>query len=277
MPPIVVFSIKARTKMQQRTAGERVQNPTAADGRFDEVSRKIGKIFEGASIVVVQDLYSGFRTEPGEFILLVETTTDGVGDGLSVVKIASAEKLRTELEGWTSCRPPGLRHDIVLMDLEPGYADSRKSELAALMYADAEQLIGVDQTVTLEAAAIDAVLYGAPTVESVADVLFQIYTRLGLLLYSHGWNDDPGLPEPGLPPVAEPAPSTKPPYPYERLDRRLEENLKLWRTVDTTAFRMRASATTETVNEPLRYLFRDPVDMRSYIFNQRNPERFGPA
>ena len=64
--------------------------------------------------------------------------------------------------------------------------------ITALVYADAEQLIGVDQTLPLERAMIDSILFGASMIDSVADLLFQLYERLGLLLYRHSHDDDLG-------------------------------------------------------------------------------------
>jgi hypothetical protein len=78
----------------------------------------------------------------GEHILLVEVANRGDLDGLSVIRLGPHGELAKEWDAWHTCRPHGLRHDIVLMDLRrvPDAGDP----IAALAYADAEQLIGVD-------------------------------------------------------------------------------------------------------------------------------------
>jgi hypothetical protein len=106
--------------------------------------------------------------------------------GTRIVKHGPPDDMQTELDAWASCRPEGLRNDVVLMTVE-GRWDG--GELVSLVYDDAQQAIGVDQTVALEDAMLDAVLFGNPSVASVRQVLFAVYERLGQLLYRVSYDD----------------------------------------------------------------------------------------
>ncbi len=176
-----------------------------------EIEQTLQSVFPDAQVAIVQDLYSGFRAREGEHILLVEVAKSGLLDGLSVVKLGSPARLAKEWEAWTDCRPHGLRHDIVLMDLQRIPRDG--DTITALVYADAEQLIGVDQTLPLERAMLEAIRFGVPQVDSLAELLFQLYERLGMLLYRH--SDDEDL-------------AATPFFQPHCLDRHLLQNLAAW-------------------------------------------------
>lgn len=161
---VIVFALTARSKLEQRLARQLAADPTSLNVAILEVTvkdlqEKLGKVFPTGRVVIVRDVYGGFRTRPKEHVLLVEVADSGDQDGLSVVKLGPTERLMKELAGWESCRPHGLRHDIIMMDLHP-----RK----------------------------DAVRDGEPTPQSVAEVIFQIYERIGLLFYRHSYDENPG-------------------------------------------------------------------------------------
>ena len=257
--PMVVFAVTARIKLEQRLARQLAIKSDSLVSKMNEIEQTLQLVFPAAKVAIVQDLYSGFRTRDGEHILLVEVANSGLLDGLSVVKLGPQARLAEEWEAWTNCRPHGLRHDIVLMDLHrtPATGDT----ITALVYADAEQLIGVDQTLTLERAMIDSILFGAPTVESVAELLFQLYERLGLLLYRH--SDDENLADE---PLFEP----------HRLDRRMVENLAAWDRQGSLAYLRRVNANTETQDAPWNRQFRDPAAMFRYIIRQASPAGYVP-
>ena len=251
--PMVVFAITARIKLEQRLARAMAMKSDALEKKMNEIEQALQQVFPaGAKVAIVQDLYSGFRIREGEHILLVEVANSGDLDGLSVVKLGPHGELAKEWDAWHTCRPHGLRHDIVLMDLRrvPDAGDP----IAALVYADAEQLIGVDQTVLLERALLDAVRLGEPTAESVADVLFQLYERLGLLLYRHADDEDPLAPD----------------YRFDanRLDRNLAKNLEIWADESRQAFLTRSSITTAIDDLGLSESFQDPAFMVSWIIQQ---------
>src|SRR5262249_46664220 len=156
--------------------------------------------------------------------------------GRHVVKFAPPEKLRRELDAWLSCRPHGLRHDLVFMALEPRRDGN---ELIGLVYGDAQQFLGVE-AVPLESAFLDAVLHGSPTPASVADTFAQLSERIGPLLYPASRVDEP----------------TDPGFLLDVL--RLESSLKAWEAPDEDPARVRQDVNTWATTE--RGHFRDPVD-----------------
>lgn len=242
-PSLVLYSLAARRKLRQRTTRAAATNPDALAEAMNEIDRALQHVFPDGGAAVVQDVYASYRPRPGEYILLVELTNSGEADGVSVVKLGPADRLRKELDGWEACRPHGLRHDLVLTGLEPRYHDDTK-ELIALVYADAEQFLGVDQTLSLEAALLDSVRLGVPTPESVGDVLFYLYERLGLILYRCAYADDP------LTPAV--------PFAPERLDGRLRDNLAACEARTGPVFTTRAVANSASYDAGVGDRFVDP-------------------
>jgi len=257
----VVITLTARQKFEQRLARELNKDPAALGAVMKDVEDKLRRVFPTGKMMIVQNVYSGFRVRKGEYVLLVEVARSGKDDGLSVVKLGPVDRLKKELKNWKSCRPHGLRHDIILMDLEPRH--DTNGRIIALLYTDAEQLIGVDQTVTLESALLEAVRFGVPTPQSVADVLFQLYERLGLLFYRHSGDDDPAGKE----------------YHYcpERLDRHLLENLRKWTAEKGQAFLTQSQATTATDDTRFRDHYRDPASMLKFIHERISQHTELPA
>jgi hypothetical protein len=246
---MVVWTIRARRKLDEAiaqqiaeghapavdppAAGKRGKAAAAAkdersvsERKRAELSGVLTRTFPGETRpIVVQDLFTGYRPDDKHFVMLVEIVTaelsgaepDPRPGGSFVVKHGPPADMQKELDAWRSCRPEGLRNDVVLMAVEGKYD---KGTLVSLIYDDAQQFIGVDQTVPLEQAMIDTVLYGNPSLASVRTVLFSLYERLGLLLYRVSYND-PGNPPAGV---------TRPNGATDRVFviRRLWESLQRW-------------------------------------------------
>ena len=242
MTPFVLFALAAARRLTERLAHEAVGNPHAVPQAMTDIANKLGCVFANAGAIVVRDLYAGFRTHAGEAVLLVEIAGPNApaADEVHVVKLGPPEKLRQERDGWQLCGPTGRGHDIVLMTLNDCCdADGR---LIALRYQDAQQFIGVDRTLALEEAVLDAVRVSVPTPGSVADVFFRLYERLGLLLYRYSY-------------VLNPAAD------LTRYEHYLIENLTRWAEADDReAFDVRADATTFTDTPALANQFVDPAD-----------------
>jgi ADP-ribose pyrophosphatase YjhB (NUDIX family) len=185
--PLVVWAVAARRHLRQALAeavGRRGAN--ALDTTMTDLTHRLHRLFPGARAVVVQDQYVGYRRRDNEFILLVEV--DGPDrPGRHVVKLAAEGRLAAELSAWESCRPHGLRHDLVFMTLDPCREEDR---LVGLLYTDAQQFLGVRPT-SLEGAFLGAVCHGTPSPASVADALAALYERVGHLLYPQSFVDDP--------------------------------------------------------------------------------------
>jgi len=151
----------------------------------------LARCFRGCHLIVQDEMF-GYRLKAGQHIFLVEVS-DSDGDrqtGSYVVKIAAPEALRREFDGYRSCWPPALRHDLVFLPLR-AFPEDNSGPIEALIYGDAHQLIGVPQTCSLEEAMLDAVVHGQPTIASIRDVLVQLYERAGHLFYHVGREDLP--------------------------------------------------------------------------------------
>lgn len=261
--PNILFSLQARNQFEQRFAQQMAEDVAVVDRETLELTKILRTVFPDAETTLIQSIAEGFRRRDGEFILLLEVTQNGATTP-AVVKLGPADKLKKELDNWLSCKPKGLTHDIVLMNLEPIYDDQEK--LIALAYADAEQLIGVDQTMNLETAMLEAVRLGVPTIESVADLIFQLYQRLGLLLYRHSFND--------APPASVEEPNEQ--GLFTRIDSHWFDNLEAWEKNPGEAFSLRSSIPTQLDNSPLEKHFRDPAYMLRYVSQYTEPWQFIP-
>jgi hypothetical protein len=145
-----------------------------------KIERTLVRAFPKAEEVIIRDLYQGFRFKDDEYVLMVEVN-DSARPGNYVVKIKDKTSLRKELKAWERCKPPKLRHDLVFMTLDPVFKTNGK--LCALLYQDAQQFIGVDRTASMEEAFLASVLNGSPKPESIANVLTELFARVGHLLY----------------------------------------------------------------------------------------------
>ena len=88
--------------------------------------------------------------------------------------------------------PPGLKHDLVFLGLdERPPRDFDGQSWMCLVYGDAQQFLGVTLTLTFEAAALECVRSGFPKLASIAFVVNGLFERIGHLLYSQAFVDDP--------------------------------------------------------------------------------------
>ncbi|HEY7422973.1 MAG TPA: NUDIX domain-containing protein [Gemmataceae bacterium] len=240
--PLVLWTVAAHRHLRQALAeaiGRR--HPDAFETTMTDLTCRLRSLFPEARAIVVQDQYTGFRRREDEFILLIEIDDDH-RPGRHVVKLASPERLAVELAAWESCRPYGLRHDLVFMTLERGNIDG---PLAGLVYGDAQQFLGDVPVVYLESAFLGAVRHGSPSPAAVADTLVQLYERIGHLLYRQSFVDDPAdanfvlnLP-------------------------RLEESFPVWSQPGSEPVRARQDVNTWA--SPEAGCFRDPVDYLQFV------------
>jgi hypothetical protein len=240
--PLVLWTVPAHRHLRQSLAEAVSRRGTGAlEAIMSDLTDRLKRLFPRAAAVVVQAQYTGFRRREDEFILLVEV---GGSDrsGRHVVKLASESRLQAELLAWESCRPHGLRHDIVLMTLEPCRRDG---ELLGLIYEDAQQFLGDVPARSLEQAFLGAVLHGTPSPASVAEAIDQLYERLGHLLYSTWFVDNPADADFILD------------VPH------LEESLAVWARADDPQGRSRQDVNTWA--SPERGRFRDPVDFLHFV------------
>ena len=159
---------------------------------LDHLNELLALTFEGAS-VVVKDQVIGYRRKKDLFILLVEAFgSDEDKTGPFVVKIGTQDRLEKEIKGWNRCRPPGLKHDLVFLSLRVGSTRTfEERKWMSLVYGDAQQFLGVTATVTFEEAALECVRSGFPQLPSIGVVINELFERIGHLLYSQGFVDNP--------------------------------------------------------------------------------------
>lgn len=179
MSPYIIWTFRVSRRLKQALIR------AGADSHFratmNELDRILALAFPNAKELIVHDLYAGFRYREGEHILLVEVhDADRAGNYVLKVK-ASQASLQAEWDAWDMCRPPGLRHDLVFMTLEQ--VRDETGVLRALLYQDAQQFIGVEKTLLLEEAFVLGVRDGSPSAESLANVLTELFARVGHLLY----------------------------------------------------------------------------------------------
>jgi hypothetical protein len=163
--------------------------------RMSEIDQILSCTFERAKAIVVHKLMSGFRNKSDVYVLLVEVEEDDQG-GPRVVKVGRPRGIERELHGWDCCRPVGLRHDLVLLPLSKGceWPADGECQWMSLVYGDAHQFIGVERTMSLEEAFLDAVCYGNPSLQSVGTVIVELLERLGHMLYATSFIEDPSFP-----------------------------------------------------------------------------------
>jgi hypothetical protein len=166
------------------------------EATLDQLNDLLALTFEGAS-VVVKDQVIGYRRKKDLFILLVEAfgkDEDKVGP--FVVKIGMRDRLEREIRGWERCRPPGLKHDLVFLGLRVGSTPTFDGRAwMSLVYGDAQQFLGVRATVTFEEAVLECVRSGFPKIASIGVVINELFERIGHLLYSQAFVDNPARPE----------------------------------------------------------------------------------
>ncbi|WP_339743734.1 tetratricopeptide repeat-containing protein [uncultured Rubinisphaera sp.] len=255
----IAFSGKADRELTQRFARELASDTGYLDNFKQNLTNQLDQLFADADMVFLQEVFEGFRRRDGEMVLHLEVTREGaITPG--VIKLGPAATLLEEWEAWQSCKPAGLKHDIVLMDLQRHPADGK---LTALVYADAEQLIGVDETLSLETAMLNAVRFGEPHVISVSNLLFQLYERFGILLYRHSYEDDPQ--------------ERQEPLAADQLDRHLSKNLKLWDDPSGDGLKLRCGVTADLDRKPWDTHFRDPAYFFRTLINHESAQQIVPA
>ena len=163
---------------------------------MDHLNELLALTFPGAS-VVVKDQVLGCRRKKDLFILVVEAFDNDVDQvGPFVVKIGTKDRLEKEIRGWNRCRPSGLKHDLVFLSLRIGSARTFDDRTwMSLVYGDAQQFLGVTATVTFEEAALACVRSGIPKTLSISVVINELFERIGHLLYSQGFVDNPAHPK----------------------------------------------------------------------------------
>ncbi len=219
-PPRVIGDLEAEAADPDPVVPERAALAALMNERLMELAQILEEVFGEEAHVVVQDVLLGYRRHEDRYILLVEVS-GGDRPGGHVVKIGAYHELFPELAAWESCKPDGLVHDLVLLPLECGYEaeGDDPNRRMALLYGAAHQLIGVESITTFEEAALTSVLHGWPMLESIGVVLWELYERLGHLLYYVQFEYDPAKE-----------------YARDRRNRyvleigHLEENLRLWHT-----------------------------------------------
>ncbi len=197
--PHVVWTFRAQRRLKQAQLKIQTAPPSKPEQIMANLETVLALAFPDAPDIIVNNLYDGFRVRIGEHILALEVH-DEKQAGNYVMKVKKNPcDLQREWEAWRECLPPSIRHDIVLM--APRTVRDGEGTMVALLYEDAQQSIDVDNIISLEEAFQLSVRHGAPTPESLASVLTDLFTRLGRLFYAGACTVDPT--EKGLTPDPE--------------------------------------------------------------------------
>jgi hypothetical protein len=232
----------AKAQLQEALATAINREGSAATDRVRmDLNGRLNGLFVGARWIIVHHLSVGYRKREDEFILLVEV--DGSErPGRHFVKFAAAPRLQAEWDAWDSCRPRGQRNsDLLFTALVPCFVGDC---LLGLLYEDARQILPEVEAAHLDSAFLNAVRHGQPSPTSVADVLTQIYERVGRLLHRTYV-------------LAEPERSS-----FVLMVPRLETGWLAWTTPHSEPCRFRQDVNTWTTQE--RGSFRDPIDYLDY-------------
>lgn len=156
----------------------------------------LAEVFSG-QVVLVRDRYSGYREFEGLVILFVEIQPIAAGSqgrfpspGTYIVKIALAEKrevLKKEIESWNRSRPSYFQNDNVFVSL---VAFPNADEPAALVYGDANAVLGQRNILSLEEAIAQACRFGVPEPRSVERIMRVLFERLNSLFFQHSHLED---------------------------------------------------------------------------------------
>jgi hypothetical protein len=214
------------------------------DKNMDRLNDILAGTFPGQSVVVKAQVL-GYRRKKDMFVLLVEVfgSDDAERLGPYVVKIGPVDRIEREIEGWKCCRPPGLRNDLVFLELKAGITITDPPWMS-LVYGDAQQFLGVSLTVPFETAALETVRTGFPRILSVCLVIVELFERIGFLLYSQAFVDDPARTD----------------FAFDLF--RLDGSLDLW---SRNPFCQAARRDVNTLAKSGAEQFLDPVDYLSYV------------
>lgn len=189
MPP-VVWTHRAERRLQTLLIRVDAGHHGLAE-LVGDIDQQLTGAFPAARAVIVLDFYFGFRTRRGEYILLVDIRGD-TDCGTCIVKLADdQERLQRELSAWRNCTPIGFAGNAVFMRLDARPTNEGQPRVV-LVYQDAQQHIGTDETIWLETAVLRSVQFGAPSTQSVIDSLRELYSQLGRVLYPAARIEAPG-------------------------------------------------------------------------------------
>jgi len=180
--PHVVWTLRVRRRLEQALVRQKVQTgqPTEPGAVMTDLQRLFTLAFPRARDIVVHDQYLGFHFHPNEYILLIEIH-DGDRTGNYVLKVKNQVSLETEWNAWQSCRFAGTQPRMIYMPLHAVREDN--GNLAALLYQDAQEFIGIAQTAYLEDAFLSAVQFGTPTPRSLANAIKEMFSVIDHLQY----------------------------------------------------------------------------------------------
>jgi tetratricopeptide repeat protein/uncharacterized protein associated with vWA-MoxR-VMAP ternary system len=169
-------------RAEKRLATALRKTPPEIDGPppLDQaaISERLAQAFPQADVLVVLDHYVGFKHRRGEHIVQVELRESGVARKL-VVKLADPKRLAREHAAWKKCGIDGTTP--VFMELRGCPEGAAGDQLVAIAYQDANEHIGIDETIRLEDAVRRSVRFGSPSLPSIVVVLRDLYAQLDRL------------------------------------------------------------------------------------------------
>ena len=176
---------------QERLRAELHGLPDGLEEWLPRLNAVLAEIFSG-QVVLVRDRYSGYRPFDGLVILFVEVQPGAESQagrfpspGTYIVKIAFDKKravLKGEIDAWNNARPGYFHSDNVFVSLE---AHPNDKDPVALVYGDANAVLGQRNILSLEEAITQSCRFGVPEPESVERILRTLYERLNNRFFAH--------------------------------------------------------------------------------------------
>lgn len=186
MSPNIVWTRRAEERLG--TALRRTPGPAKTlAAELAAIAQRLTVAFPRAAHVIVLNYFVGFKHRPNEHILQVDERQPGKSHTF-VVKLADHERLSREQTAWALCN---------LTDANPVFMpvlacpEDGQEPLIAIAYQDAQQHIGAEETIWLETAIQRCVRFGSPALDSILDVLHDVYAQLGRLYDRSGRLEPP--------------------------------------------------------------------------------------
>lgn len=261
--PTVVWTHRAEHQLQTELTRCHASCATLRT-RVAELDARLQAAFPHASVIIVLEVYIGFRPRRGENILLVDVR-DGPDCGTAIVKLANnPATLDAERAAWDGCVPVCFPGNAVFMRLQTR-AGGEPTRAVALVYQDAQPHIGTDETVWLEEAVLRAVRFGALDTHTVVDAIREVYAQLGRVLYGAARVEPLEAAAVELNPTDDPAPRARTATDPHGRRRRLNEVFAAWadETRGAGAVRVRQQVSAAFPLENPGYI--DPVDYFRFL------------
>ena len=179
LTPNVVWSRRAEARLAD-VLTKMPEHTGTLDQNLETIRHQLEVAFPDAAHVIVLNYFVGFKPCKNEHILQVDVRRAGSANSY-VVKLADHDKLNLERNAWNLCNITDP--NPVFMSLLAFPDGGNPGKLIAIAYQDANHFIGIEDSIWLESAVLRCVRFDSPVLDSIREVLHDIYSQLGLRLH----------------------------------------------------------------------------------------------